>query len=290
LARREHRVPLFLDIEDWEAGWYHDVPMLDAVRHLLHVDRPNGFVWTWLSERMVARADEIFVASRFLQKRFGGNVLVHGADTTVFDPAIWDPVVARSRTGLGEGRYIVFTGSPMPNKGLDDLLEAVSLIGDPRLRVVVVGSFRHDPAYRQHLVDRYSDQLCLIGPRRHAEMPLFLALADVVVVPQRVTRETVAQIPGKVFEAMAMARPIVATSVSDLPEILDGCGVVVRPGSVGELGGALERLLSQPEEARALGHEARLRCQQRYSWNAMERLLEGRLRRWERAGVEGVYS
>src|SRR5882672_2953556 len=108
LARGKHRVPLFLDIEDWEAGWYHDVPMLDAVRHLLHVDRPNGFVWTWLSERMVAYADEIFVASRFLQKRFGGNVLVHGADTTVFDPAIWDPVVARSRTGLGEGRHIVF--------------------------------------------------------------------------------------------------------------------------------------------------------------------------------------
>ena len=121
-------------------------------------------------------------------------------------------------------------------------------------------------------------------------MPLFLAVADLVVLPQRVTRETMAQIPGKVFEAMAMARPIVATAVSDLPEILDGCGVIVPPDSADKLGAAIDQLLSRPEEARALGQEARRRCQEHYSWDAMERVLDRRLKKWEQARLGDVYS
>jgi glycosyltransferase involved in cell wall biosynthesis len=283
LARRAHKIPLFLDVEDWEAGWYYDVPWVDAAKHLVHIERPNGMLWTWVSEKVAGCADEVFVASRFLQRRFGGTRLVHGVDTGVFDPSMWDGAVARTRMGLGEGRYVVFAGSPMPSKGLDDLLEAVSVLGDPRLRVLIVGSFQHDPAYRQRLSDRYGSRLLLVGPRPHAEMPLFLAMADLVVLPQRMTREAMAQIPGKVFEAMAMARPIVATTVSDLPEILDGCGVIVPPESVDKLAAAIDRLLSRPEEARALGQEARRRCQEHYSWDAMERVLDGRLKKWERA-------
>jgi glycosyltransferase involved in cell wall biosynthesis len=290
LARKAHRIPLFLDIEDWETGWYYDVPLVDALKHLIHIERPNGLLWTWVSEKMAAWADEIFVASRSLQARFGGTRLVHGVDTGVFDPSIWDPADTRTRMGLGEGRYVVFAGSPMPNKGLDDLLEAVTAVGDPRLRVLVVGSFQHDPAYRQRLLARFGSRLLLVGARPHAEMPAFLGMADLVVLPQRVTRETMAQIPGKVFEAMAMARPIVATAVSDLPEILDGCGVIIPPESADKLGASIDRLLSQPEEARALGREARRRCQEHYSWDAMERVLDGRLRKWGRARLKDAYS
>lgn len=162
------------------------------------------------------------------------------------------------------------------------MLEAVSRLGDPHLRVLVVGSFRHDPRYRERLLDRYGPRLILMGPHPHTEMPLFLAAADVVVLPQRPTRATMAQVPGKVFEAMAMARPVVATAVSDLPEILDGCGVIVLPGSTEERGHALERLLTDTENARALSREARRRCEQYYSWDARERILDEKLGHWTR--------
>src|SRR6185295_9969072 len=66
-AARRLRVPLLLDVEDWEAGWYYDVPLADRLRHLAHVERANGLFWTWLNERLVPRCDEVFVVSRFLQ-------------------------------------------------------------------------------------------------------------------------------------------------------------------------------------------------------------------------------
>lgn len=279
-AKYDLGIPLFLDVEDWEAGWYQDVAWSDRLRHLVHVERPNGLVWTWLTEKLAGIADGIFVVSRFLQRRFGGTLLVHGADTAAFDPEKVSREWGLRRLGLPDGRYVVFTGSPMPNKGLDDLLSAVAGT-DRGLKVVVVGSFRHNPAYRERLLERYGDALILMGPRPHGDMPSCLAIADMVVIPQRVSRETVAQVPGKVFEAMAMARPIVATTVSDLPEILDGCGYLVPPESVEHLSAAIDELLANPSRAKSLGSEARRRCQELYSWDAMERVLHQHLDQWE---------
>lgn len=281
LARRRLRVPLFLDVEDWELGAYLDGGWRDLLHHLAHLERPEGLLWTFLSEGLARRADEIFVVSSSLQRRFGGTRLVHGADTTFFDPERWDRQHALQRLGLEDNRYVVFTGAPNPSKGLDDLLAALQAVGDPRARLLVVGAFR-DEAYRRSLLERYPRSLVLVGPRSHDEMPLFLAIADVVALPQRRTRTTEAQVPGKVFEAMAMARPILATAVSDLPEILEGCGRIAPAGSVDGLAQGLETLLTQRDEAVELGREARRRCQRLYSWDAMEVILNERLQRFER--------
>jgi glycosyltransferase involved in cell wall biosynthesis len=282
LAKRRLGIPLFLDIEDWELAWYLDVPRVDQMKHAIHAERPNGLLWTWVTEMMSGRADEVFVVSRFLQRKFGGTLLVHGADTNVFDPSLWPPDAARATIGLPEGRWVVFTGSPMPSKGLGDLLQAVVQIGDPSLRVLVVGTFGKNTDYQRQLIDRYGDRLMVMGPRPHSEMPMFLAAADVVALPQRLTRTMAAQVPGKIFEAMAMAKPILATAVSDLPEILDGCGVVVPPGSVDQLAAGLEWILKNPVQATDLGRKARQRCEDRYSWNAMECVLTSVLTRWEK--------
>jgi glycosyltransferase involved in cell wall biosynthesis len=281
LARRRLGIPLFLDVEDWEAGWYYDVGLRHTLGHLAHVEQPNGLLWTWLTERLVPHCDEIFVVSRFLQRRFGGVLLHHGADTTYFDPARWPSDEARHQLNLPPGRYVVFTGSPMRNKGLGDLLEAVSTL-PADVRVLLVGSFAHDPAYGEALTRRYKERLLYVGPRPHREMPLYLAAADVVALPQQPCRETQAQVPGKVFEAMAMGKPIVATDVGDLREILDGCGAVVEPGSGDALRAALLDVLDNPDRAQDLGSRARRRCLEAYNWDAMDRTLQKHLARWER--------
>ena len=111
--------------------------------------------------------------------------------------------------------------------GREQLIEvgAAERLGDSRLKVLVVGAVQ-DHAYEAALRERHESRLLRLGPQPHDSMPVFLAAADVVVLPQRSTRVAQAQVPGKVFEAMAMACPIVATEVSDLPEILEGCGHV----------------------------------------------------------------
>jgi len=105
------------------------------------------------------------------------------------------------------------------------------------------------------------------------DVPRYLVAADVVAVPQRATTDTLGQVPAKLFDAMALARPIVSTSVSMIPEILDGCGLVVEPGDVPALAGAIKRLLDNAEEAAALGRRARQRCEARYSFRVARATL-----------------
>jgi glycosyltransferase involved in cell wall biosynthesis len=104
-------------------------------------------------------------------------------------------------------------------------------------------------------------------------VPAYLEAADVVVVPQRESTDTRGQVPAKLFDAMALGRPIVSTRVSMIPEILEGCGVLVAPGDVAGLAGAIGRLLDDPAEARALGEAARRRAVERYSFESARRAL-----------------
>jgi len=77
-------------------------------------------------------------------------------------------------------------------------------------------------------------------------------------------------VPNAIGEAMACEVPCVVTDVGDAAILVGDTGIVVQPGDVQALKGALERLLSLPAEARrSLGHRARQRIAERFSLEHM---------------------
>jgi len=267
LARRRRRRPLLLDIDDWEVGFFRRSGAWGTLGRSLNLANPNGLPWTWLMERLVGRADAITVASRFLERRFGGTLIPHVRDTEGWDPARYDRAEARGRLGLGRERVVMFLGTPRAHKGVDDLVEAVGLMkGDVRL--VLVGAAGGEAS-------RWAGRpwVRVVGEIPFDDVPRYLVAADAVAVPQRATTDTIGQVPAKVFDAMALARPIVSTAVSMIPEILDGCGVLVPPGDVVALAAALTRLLDDPAAAAELGRRARERCRAHYSFAAARAAL-----------------
>jgi glycosyltransferase involved in cell wall biosynthesis len=115
--------------------------------------------------------------------------------------------------------------------------------------------------------------LHMVGMTSLLERPKWLALADAVVLPQPVSAVSAGQIPAKLFDAMAMAKPIIATDVSDTAQILEGCGYVVEPGSVSQLADTIKYVLQNPVEAAQLGQLARQKCIHHFSWDKMEQVL-----------------
>jgi glycosyltransferase involved in cell wall biosynthesis len=79
--------------------------------------------------------------------------------------------------------------------------------------------------------------------------------------------------PNAVLEAMAGSRPVVATSVGGLPEIVDHgrTGLLVPPGRPDELAGALLDLLSDPDRAAAMGAAGRARVEREFTVETMVR-------------------
>ncbi|MCZ7590780.1 MAG: glycosyltransferase [Kiritimatiellae bacterium] len=109
-------------------------------------------------------------------------------------------------------------------------------------------------------------------------MPQFLSLADLIVLPLQDTLLARSQVPCKIFEAMAMSRPIIASDVSDMATILDDSGWVVPAGDVAALAEQIREVFANPAEAKRRGEKARERCLAHYSSEVTRRSLVSLIR------------
>ena len=179
---------------------------------------------------------------------------------------------------------VMFFGTLRPYKGLEDLIEAVHMLKNRNVTLSIVGidfSSQYSTKLVKFAKKKLDNNFIEFGFQPYKSIPEFLAMADIVVIPQKRNFATIGQMPAKVFDAMAMAKPIIATAVSDLPKILDGCGWIVEPGSPEKLSESIQYVLCNLREAEEMGLKAREKCVENYSWNALEEVLFEVFRKYE---------
>jgi glycosyltransferase involved in cell wall biosynthesis len=271
LAKLFKKLPLVLDIEDWDACFFEQMSLKRKIYHTMRTAYSvNSGIYKGLMEHLTGLADQITVVSNFLQKRSGGTKLPHGADCSVFNPKYFRKEELKEKWNVHNKKNILFSGTALPHKGLEELIRALEILNHNNIQLLIVGKRTE---YLEWLIKNRGSYIKYMGLLPHLRMPECLSLSDLVVLPQRNEAFAQAQVPGKIFEAMAMAKPIVATNVSDLPEILDGCGWIVEPENPEKLAEAIKHVLDNPEEAEKIGQKAQQKCIEKYSWDAMEKIL-----------------
>jgi len=168
-------------------------------------------------------------------------------------------------------------GRLTPQKGHASLLHALqALIARfPRLRCLVVGDGELRKDLHRLATDLRLTESCLF-PGVRQDIPEILSAIDILVIP------SISEgLPYVALEGMAMAKPIVATAVNGLPELIqDGVtGRLVPKEDPHALAEAIGQVLSDPSRAAALGRAARQRVEQDYCidrWvERLEQLYEG---------------
>jgi len=287
-----NRRPLILDIDDWQMGFmkeiYSSLSLTQSFKFLVTsalCSYSMSSYWnTLFGEKLSHLADEITVSNNFLQDKFSGTIVWHARDTKAFNPEKFDGSSLREKYDIDRNKKVVmFSGTPRAHKGIEDLIEAINLLQTQDVLLTLVGA--DEGSYSQNLITmadkKLGERLKVFGLQPFEKVPEFLAMSDVTVIPQKRNLASVGQLPAKVFDAMAMAKPIIATNVSDLPEILDGCGWIVEPESPKQLARAIQHVIDHPEEARQMGQKARQKCIENYSWDAMEKILVNIFRKYE---------
>lgn len=174
----------------------------------------------------------------------------NGIDTAFFDPAQAVPVEA-------DGPLIVFTGQMDYRPNVEAVRwfagEVLPLI--PAARFAIVG--RSPTAAVRALT---SERVVVTG--EVADVRGWIAAASVVVAPLLLARG----IQNKVLEAMAMARPVVASVAA--AEGIDHQGTIRVAGDAAGFAREVQTLLGDPVAAAALGQAARARAVERYGWDA----------------------
>lgn len=111
------------------------------------------------------------------------------------------------------------------------------------------------------------------------DIQLLMAACDVFVAPFR-NIDGVADQPVSILEAMACGKPVIATNVGGVPEVIKHKinGLIVKPGDVHELKDALLHIIENKNEARMMGENAAKHVAENYSMDVvvekMERVYE----------------
>lgn len=206
----------------------------------------------------------------------GARVVPNG-----IDPTAYVNVQAQPASALGPQFEIVYAGRLDPSKGVASAIRAFALsrASGFSARLHVAGS--GDPAYERSLRDLVQragvgENVKFHGWLSQDQLVPLLGSADAFVAPY----EWPEPLPLVVQQAMLLGRPVVASRVGGLPELVtDGVdGLLVPPGRPDDLAAALLRLADAPDLCRRLGTAARATILERFTVSRMTDGVEDCLR------------
>lgn len=177
-------------------------------------------------------------------------------------------VALRREFGLRPDQFVAGTvGRLEPQKGLDLLLSAVPLVAArcPDARFVVVGGGSLESALKDQARSLGIEQRVIFTGWRPDAVAL-MQMFDCFVQCSNFEG-----LPMVLLEAMARGKPIVASAVGGVPEVVEQgvTGLTIHSRNPAELSGALIRLAADPELAARFGERARERHSERFTVQAM---------------------
>jgi glycosyltransferase involved in cell wall biosynthesis len=192
----------------------------------------------------------------------------------------------REEWAAGSEDFLIgFVGSLKPWHGIELLIEAFRnlRLSGQHARLVVIGDGPLRALVEQAAdVDGDNARIILTGALAHDEMPQALQALDVLVAPYP-EMEHFYFSPLKVYEYMAAGKPIVASRIGQIADLLEHerTALLAPPGDVTALATALDRLRSDRELGARLGQAAQSEALAHHSW-------QRRVTQWETLFAEVI--
>ena len=204
------------------------------------------------------------------------KVIPHGIKLVNIMDKNSDPHSFLKGINLSGKKNILFVGRITPIKGLDFLINAFLYVSKciESAILLLVGPDQDYWAYLQKLARSLGleNKIYWIDAVDRKLLRHFYKIADVCVITSRFESS-----PSFVlFEAGAMGKPLIATNVGAIPELIEHgkTGLLVNYGNVNQLSSAILRILSDEILAKNLGREIKRKITQEYSWKNISEKLE----------------
>jgi len=222
------------------------------------VCRIDGIVMRELTRQTLSRASFVITVSEQIRRRsiqLGARpshtrTVRNGCDLSVFHPV--SKAEARARVGIPtDAELILFVGRLVPLKGIRELLSAFEPLAAQRksLHLVLTGEGCLETEIHQ-LIERtgFRSRVHLLKPCGPAEVAQWINASNLVCLPSHSEG-----CPNSIIESLACGRPVVATDVGGIPELIDHSnGILVPPGNAEALASAIRAVLDRPWDSSAI--------------------------------------
>jgi glycosyltransferase involved in cell wall biosynthesis len=263
---RLKRVPWVLEIRDL---WPESIIAVGATRNTTVIrvlEALEHFAYR-KADRLVSVTDSFVRHFEQLGIDTGkAHVIKNGVDLDRFSEPVKDQALLRE-LGL-EGRFVAaYFGTHGMAHHLETVLDAALLLRhDSRIAFLLAGG----GAERERLLalknQRGLDNVVMLDQQPKERMPALWGAIDVSLVLLRQSDLFKTVIPSKIFEAMAMRRPIVLGVEGESRDLVAeaGCGIAIAPESAGELADTVVRLAGDPELTARLADSGRRYVETRF--------------------------
>lgn len=273
LVSRIKRVPWVLEVRDL---WPASIIAVGAVNRSLKLR------WLqWLAQFAYRKADRIVCVTDSFRETIARDgipaakisVIKNGVDISFFNPDRAPDWTAVPGLAALKDKFVVsYVGTHGMAHGLDSVLEAAEILrGHPEIMFLLVG----DGAERERLVRKREmmrlSNLLMLDQQPKDRMPAIWAATAVslVVLRDEPLFETV--IPSKIFESMAMMKPVILGVRGESKALVEesGGGICVAPGNPQALARAIRRLHEDPALVQSLGRAGRQFVEQNFERNRL---------------------
>lgn len=165
--------------------------------------------------------------------------------------------------GLTPGKYILFVGRLVPEKGVHFLCEAFSRL-DTDVKLALVGGLSFSEGYVETLKRYQSDRILLLDYVYGEGLEELWSNAYLVVQPSTMEGLSIA-----LLEALSYGRCVLLSDIPENLEVAEDCAVSFRSRDVPDLKEKLAMLLARPDLVRQYERKARDHIQQHYSWDTV---------------------
>jgi teichuronic acid biosynthesis glycosyltransferase TuaC len=208
------------------------------------------------NDRVVTVSERLLLEAKKMVPDIQGMTIYNGFDPDRFYPI--EKVTAREQLGLPvRGKNLLFVGNCYEVKGINYLLQAFAKVVNAKedIHLYLVG----DGPLRSQLEKQTADlgigkHVSFMGRKPYEEIPIWIGAADALVLSSLSEG-----LPSILLESMGCGRPMIATEVGGIPEILKDSetGLLVKPRDVDGLVNAIRRMfLEETEIVDRLGEQA----------------------------------
>ncbi len=256
------RTPFVLEIRDI---WPESIAAVGAMRRGLLIN-----FLEWLEKRMYLSADHIVTVGHGYRENVASkvdvgsriSVIYNGIDGCAFSP---QPPDRSFLTEYGQaGRFVCsYVGTIGMAHGLETVLDCAQLLkesGRNDIGFLLIGDGARRQSLEKECIDRgLNDLIRFTGLLGKQEIPKVLASSDALLVHLRPCELFETVIPSKIFEAMAMERPIIMGVRGESAEIVQqsGAGIEMIPGNAQSLADTVSRLKDDPKLYQSLSKSGR---------------------------------
>lgn len=241
-----------------------------------------------LTKMVIAGTDQLVAVSNNLATKATSlaapknkiQAIHNGCDLQKFTFTFAARLETRNQLGFtAEDKILLFIGSLQRDKGIYELITSFSYLSlrYPDLYLIIVGDGPEQQLIKKKVAQiNLQKRIYFAGQIPHSKIPEIMSAGDIFVLPSYFEG-----FPNVVKEAMACSRPVIATRIGGIPEIVENgeTGLLINPQDVKSLTDAAAKLVENKELCARMGSEARKIVEQKFSW---EHNVEEHIRIYER--------